>query len=68
MPSGSDRLDRAALAGLKFPPRFPTCNLADHGVRPATLDELRVSIDDDARRTSEQISKKVSDLSSAQRW
>ena len=30
--------------------------------------ELRVSIDADARRTSAEISKKVSELSSAQRW
>jgi hypothetical protein len=31
-------------------------------------DDLRVSIDADARRTSEQISKRLSELSSAQRW
>jgi hypothetical protein len=32
------------------------------------LGELRVFIDADARRTSAEISKKVSELSSAQRW
>lgn len=38
------------------------------GSAAVKLEELRVSIDADARRTSEQISKKVSELSTAQRW
>jgi hypothetical protein len=33
-----------------------------------TIRELRASIDADARRTAEQIAKKVSELKSVQRW